>query len=91
MLDYRGLLNSVGKNSVKMTRVISVGLFIILICCATYSSAAVAALSLEDKLQELEIRLETKVIQLQEKVTQLQTQLELNVSIPFSLMVPIHY
>ena len=69
--------------------------------CGTISLTDTAALSLEDKLKELESRLETKFIlleaknaQLEEKVTQLETQLELNVSLSFqhflewSRMVP---
>ena len=61
----------------------SVDLLFILMFCATYSST----LSLEEKLQELEIKLGAKVnnveaknIQLEEKVARLETQLELNVN-----------
>jgi hypothetical protein len=62
-----------------MTRFpIHVILLLILGCGAIRSSAA---LSLDDKVKELESRLETKIIQLEEKVTQLETQLEQNVSI----------
>ena len=57
--------------------------------CVTYSSAAIATLSLEDKWQEIEMKMEAKIneliegknVQLEEKVTQLEAQLELNVSI----------
>jgi hypothetical protein len=68
--------------------------------CGAINLSDTAALSLEDKLKELESRLETKFILLEaknaqheEKVTQLETQLEQNVSLPFhflewSRMVP---
>ncbi len=49
------------------------GLMLIL-SCGTICSSALTAFSLEDKLQELEVRLV-------EKVTQLEAQLELNVSL----------
>jgi hypothetical protein len=62
----------------------SVGLLFIL-ACATYSLVVDAALSLDDKWQELETKLDTKVFQLEEKVAQLETQLEHNVSFPFRL------
>ncbi len=59
------------------------GLLLILSCGAICSSA-LTHFSLEDKLQELELRLEAKIefknAQLEEKVTQLEAQLELNVS-----------
>jgi hypothetical protein len=45
----------------------------------TICSSALNAFSLEDKLQELEVRLV-------EKVTQLEAQLELNVSLLFSFI-----
>ncbi len=54
------------------------GLLLILSCWAICSSA-LTTFSLEDKLQELEVRFE-------EKVTQLEAQLELNVSLLFSLI-----
>ena len=44
------------------------------------TNSLVAALSLEDKWQELETKLNAKVIHFEEKVTQLKTQLEQNVS-----------
>jgi hypothetical protein len=60
------------------------GLMMILSCGASCSSA-LTTFSLEDKLQELEVRLEAKIeaknAQLEEKVTQLEAQLELNVSL----------
>ena len=65
------------------------GLMLIL-SCGTICSSALNAFSLEDKLQELEIRPEAKIeaknAQLEEKVTQLEVQLELNVSLPFGLI-----
>ena len=45
-----------------------------LACCATKSSAAVMAFSLEDKIKELDMKLEAKVIQLEDKVTQLEAE-----------------
>ncbi len=64
----------------KMARLtVSFGLMFIL-SCGTICSSALTPFSLEDKLQELEVRLV-------EKVTQLEAQLELNVSpILFSLI-----
>jgi hypothetical protein len=60
------------------------GLMLVLSCGAICSSA-LTTFSLEDKLQELELRLEAKIeaknAQLEEKVTQLEAQLELNVSL----------
>ena len=44
------------------------------------TNSLTAALSLEDKWQELETKLNAKVIHFEEKVTQLKTQLEQNVS-----------
>jgi hypothetical protein len=65
------------------------GLMLIL-SCGTICSSALTPFSLEDKLQELELRLEAKIeaknAQLEEKVTRLEAQLELNVSLPFSLI-----
>jgi uncharacterized protein YfcZ (UPF0381/DUF406 family) len=65
------------------------GLMLILSFGAICSSA-LTTFSLEDKLQELELRLEAKIeaenAQLEEKVTQLEAQLELNVSLLFSLI-----
>ena len=62
----------------------------LILSCGTIFSSAHAAFSLEDKLQELEVRLEAKIevknAQLEEKVTQLEAQLELNVSLLFSLI-----
>jgi hypothetical protein len=55
----------------------SVGLLFVL---ATNSLVNVAALSLEDKWQELETKLDAKVIHFEEKVTQLETQIEQIVS-----------
>ena len=61
--------------------------------CGTISLTDTAALSLEDKLKELESSLEMKFIsleaknaQLEEKVTQLETQLEQNVSLSFHFL-----
>jgi hypothetical protein len=72
------------ENRLKMARLsIYFGLLLILSCGAICSSA-LTHFSLEDKLQELELRLEAKIefknAQLEEKVTQLEAQLELNVS-----------
>jgi hypothetical protein len=65
------------------------GLTLLLSCGAIFSSA-LSTFSLEDKLQELELRLDAKIeaknAQLEEKVTQLETQLEINVSLRFSLI-----
>ncbi len=66
------------------------GLMLIL-SCGKICSSALTKFSLEDKLQELEVRLEAKIeaknAQLEEKVAQLEVQLELNVSpILFSLI-----
>jgi hypothetical protein len=62
------------ENRVEMARLsIYFGLMLIL-SCGTICSSALTAFSLEDKLQELEVRLV-------EKVTQLEAQLELNVSL----------
>jgi hypothetical protein len=60
------------------------GLMLILSCGKIFSSA-LTPFSLEDKLQELELRLEAKIeaknAQLETKVTQLEAQLEINVSL----------
>ncbi|XP_046638032.1 uncharacterized protein LOC124316249 [Daphnia pulicaria] len=54
----------------------------LILSCKTICSSALTPFSLEDKLQELEVRLEAKIeaknAQLEEKVTQLEAQLELN-------------
>jgi hypothetical protein len=61
------------ENRVKMARLtVCFGMMLIL-SCGTICSSALSAFTLEDKLQELEVRLV-------EKVTQLEAQLELNVS-----------
>jgi hypothetical protein len=70
----------------------SVGfLLFILACCVTYSSAAVATLWQQEFEMKIEAKInqliETKNVQLEEKVTQLKAQLELNVSIPFSILI----
>jgi hypothetical protein len=70
----------------------SVGfLLFILACCVTYSSAAVATLWQQEFEMKMEAKMnqliETKNVQLEEKVTQLKAQLELNVSIPFSILI----
>jgi hypothetical protein len=75
------------ENRVKMARLTAfLGLMLIL-SCGTICSSALTPFSLEDKLQELEVRLEAKIeaknAQLEEKVTQLEAQLELNVSLLF--------
>ena len=62
----------------------SVGLLFIL-ACATYSLVVDAALSLDDKWQELETKLDAKVIHFEEKVTHLETQIEQIVSFHFIL------
>ncbi len=66
------------------------GLMLLILTCRVICSSALDAFSLEDKLQELEVRLEAKIeaknVQLEEKVTQLEAQLELNVSLLFSLI-----
>ncbi len=77
------------ENQEKMARqTVFFGLMLIL-SCKTICSSALTPFSLEDKLQELEVRLEAKIeaknAQLEEKVTQLEAQLELNVSLSFSL------
>jgi hypothetical protein len=58
--------------------------FMLILSCGAICSSALATFSLEDKLQELEVRLEAKIeaknAQLEEKVAQLEVQLELNVS-----------
>ena len=65
-------------------------LLFILAYCVTYSSAAVTSwqeefeMKMEAKMNEL---IESKNVQLEEKVTQLKAQLELNVSIPFSILI----
>jgi hypothetical protein len=57
-------------------------LLFILICCVTYSSAAVTSwqeefeMKIEAKMNQL---IESKNVQLEEKVTQLEAQLESNV------------
>jgi hypothetical protein len=69
----------------------SVGfLLFILACCVTYSSAAVATLW----QQEFEMKIEAKFNELieaknvlEKKVTQLEAELEVNVSIPFSILI----
>jgi hypothetical protein len=57
----------------------------------TYSSAAVATLWQQEFEMKIEAKInqliETKNVQLEEKVTQLKAQLELNVSIPFSILI----
>jgi hypothetical protein len=57
----------------------------------TYSSAAVATLWQQEFEMKMEAKMnqliETKNVQLEEKVTQLKAQLELNVSIPFSILI----
>jgi hypothetical protein len=73
------------ENRVEMGRLsVYWGLMLVLSCGAIFSSA-LTPFSLEDKLQELELRLEAKIeaknAQLEEKVTQLEAQLELNVSL----------
>ncbi|EFX82829.1 hypothetical protein DAPPUDRAFT_316370 [Daphnia pulex] len=54
----------------------------VILSCGAICSSALTTFSLEDKLQELEVRLEAKIeaknAQLEEKVTQLEVQLELN-------------
>jgi hypothetical protein len=68
------------ENREKMARLsISFGLMLLILSCGAICSSALTPFSLEDKLQELEVRLV-------EKVTQLEAQLELNVSILFSLI-----
>jgi hypothetical protein len=66
-------------------------LLFILAYCVTYSSAAVATLWQQEFEMKIEAKInqliETKNIQLEEKVTQLEAQLELNVSIPFSILI----
>ncbi|XP_046646354.1 uncharacterized protein LOC124336548 [Daphnia pulicaria] len=58
------------------------GLMLLILSCGAICSSAFTTFSLEDKLQELELRLEAKIEakngQLEEKVTQLEAQLELN-------------
>ncbi len=64
---------------------INFGLMLLILSCGAICSSALTPFSLEDKLQELELRLEAKIesknAQLEEKVTQLEAQLELNVSL----------
>ena len=66
-------------------------LLFILACCVTYSSAAVATLWQQEFEMKMEAKMndliEAKNVQLEEKVTQLEAQLELNVSIPFSILI----
>jgi hypothetical protein len=75
-----------------MTR-LSIGflLFILLAYSVTYSSAAIATLWQQEFEMKIEAKInqliETKNVQLEEKVTQLKAQLELNVSIPFSILI----
>jgi hypothetical protein len=60
-----------------------IGLSIILTSCR-WTNCSAAALSMEDKFRELELRLETteaRSVQVEEKVSQLEAQLELNVSL----------
>ena len=69
-----------------------IGFFIfILAYCVTYSSAAVATLWQQEFEMKMEAKMnkliESKNVQLEEKVTQLEVQLELNVSIPFSILI----
>jgi hypothetical protein len=52
------------------------------------TNSLVAALSLEDKWQELETKLNAKVIHFEEKVTHLETQIEQIVS--FILFYHLH-
>ncbi len=62
---------------------VCIGLLIILTSCR-WTNCSVAALSLGDKFQELEMRLETTEVrsaQVEEKVSQLEAQLEVNVSL----------
>jgi hypothetical protein len=67
-----------------MTRLTAFFGLMLILSCETICSSALTTFSLEDKLQELEVRLEAKIeaknAQLEEKVTQLEAQLELNVS-----------
>ncbi len=80
------LHNAIGLNRVKMGRLtVFCGLMLLILSCGAICSSALTTFSLEDKLQELELRLEAKIeaknAQLEEKVTQLEAQLELNVSL----------
>jgi hypothetical protein len=73
---------------------VCIGLLIILTSCR-WTHCSAAALSMEDKFRELELRLGTTVqglekknvefearsVQVEEKVSQLEAQLELNVSL----------
>jgi hypothetical protein len=70
---------------------LSVGfLLFILAYCVTYSSAAVATLWQEEFEMKMEAKMnkiEAKNVKLEEKVTQLEAQLDLNVSISFSIQI----
>jgi hypothetical protein len=65
-------------------------LLFILAYCVTYS-AAIATLWQQEFEMKIEAKMnefiEAKNIQLEEKVTHLEAQLELNVSIPFSILI----
>ncbi len=74
------------ENRGKMGRLtVFCGLILLILSCGAICSSALTTFSLEDKLQELELRIEAKIeaknAQLEEKVTQLEAQLELNVSL----------
>ena len=60
----------------------------ILAYCVTFSSAAVTSWQeeFEMKMEAKMNKIGTKNVQLEEKVTQLEAQLELNVSIQFSIV-----
>jgi hypothetical protein len=78
------------ENREKMARLTVFSCSMLILSCGTICSSALTTFSLEDKLQELELRLEAKIeaknAQLEAKVTQLEAQLELNVSLLFSLI-----
>jgi hypothetical protein len=60
-----------------------IGLLLILMSCR-WTNCSAAALTLEEKFRDLELRLETteaRSVQVEEKVSQLEAQLELNVSL----------
>jgi cell division protein FtsB len=65
----------------------SVVFSLVILCCATYSFAAVTTdkwqQELEMKLDEKINKVEARNVQLEEKVHQLETQQLLNVSLPF--------
>ncbi len=73
------------ENRGKMARLMFFFGLMLVLSCGAICSSALTTFSLEDKLQELEVRLEAKIeaknAQLEEKVTQLEAQLELNVSL----------